>query len=54
MAHPEVTDGRGGKQIWRLAENVLNKQPWRVSMGLFSSLGIEQDNNPSLSKASIL
>jgi hypothetical protein len=47
-------DGRDGIQVWRLAENVLNKQSWRASKGLFFNLGIEQDNNPLLSKTRIL
>jgi hypothetical protein len=54
MSHPHVADGREGIQVWRLAENVLNKQSWRASKGFFFSLGIEQNKNPSLSKARIL
>jgi hypothetical protein len=28
MAHPRAVDGRDGLQQWRLAANILNKQPW--------------------------
>jgi hypothetical protein len=54
MSHPQVADGKDGTQEWRLTEIVLSKQSWKSSMGLFFSMGIEQDNNPSLSKGRIL
>jgi hypothetical protein len=30
MACPQVLDGGDGLQIWRVAENILNKQSWRA------------------------
>jgi hypothetical protein len=42
MAHPQVLDGGDGLQIWRVAANILNKQPltrdgppaWGLGVGL--------------------
>jgi hypothetical protein len=44
MVRPRVEDGRDGLQLWRLAANILNKQPrsndkgwspaWDLGMGL--------------------
>jgi hypothetical protein len=28
MAHPQVADGEEELQIWRVAGNILNNQPW--------------------------
>jgi hypothetical protein len=41
MARPQVADGGDGLQIWRVAANILNKQPtrggppaWGLGVGL--------------------
>jgi hypothetical protein len=48
MARPRVADGRDGLQHWRLAGNILNKQPRTNDKGWFSSLGVGRGaNNPS-------
>jgi hypothetical protein len=33
MARPQVADGGDGLQIWRVASNILNKQPRIVDKG---------------------
>jgi hypothetical protein len=39
---------RNGLQLWRLAMNILNKQPRTNDKGWLSSLGVERGvNNPS-------
>jgi hypothetical protein len=38
MARPQVADGGGGLQIWRVAVNILNKQPRTADKGWCSSL----------------
>jgi hypothetical protein len=40
MARPRVADGRDGLQHWRLAANILNKQPRTDDKGWSSSLGV--------------
>jgi len=51
VARPQVADGGEGLQIWRVATNVLNKQPRTADKGWFSSLGGEgRANNPSTLK----
>jgi hypothetical protein len=40
MAHPEVVDRGDGLQIWRLAENMLNKQSQTEDRGWPSSLEV--------------
>jgi hypothetical protein len=40
MARPRVVDGRDGLQYWRLAANILNKQPQTNDKGRSSSLGV--------------
>jgi hypothetical protein len=62
MARPPVADGRDGLQLWRLAANILNKQPQKNDKGWSSSLGLgvgltiprrkEQIHNEKLHKAS--
>jgi len=39
MVHPQVMDGRGELQIWRVAANILNNQSWTGDKGWSSSLG---------------
>jgi len=39
MARPQVVDGGDGLQIWRVAVNILNKQPQITDKGWSSSLG---------------
>jgi hypothetical protein len=39
MTRPPVADGRDGRQIWRVAENVLNKQSVTPNTGQSSSSG---------------
>jgi hypothetical protein len=47
MARTRVADGRDGLQFWRLAVNILNKQPRTNDKGLSSSLGVGCGaNNP--------
>jgi hypothetical protein len=46
MARPWVADGTASS--WRLAVNILNKQPWTNDKGWSSSLGVGRGaNNPS-------
>jgi hypothetical protein len=33
MAHPHNPDGGDGLQIWKIAENMLNKQLWTADKG---------------------
>jgi hypothetical protein len=40
MARPRVADGRDGLQIWRVAENILNKQSRTADKGWSCSLGV--------------
>jgi hypothetical protein len=40
MARPRVADGRDGLQHWRLAANVLNKQPRANDKGWSFCLGL--------------
>jgi hypothetical protein len=43
-ARPQVADGRVGLQHWRLAVNILNKQPRTNDKGWYSSLGVWANN----------
>jgi hypothetical protein len=55
MARPQVADGREGLQRWRLAANILNKQPRTNDKGWSSSLGVGRGtNNHSPYKTSLL
>jgi hypothetical protein len=45
MALPRVADGGDGLQIWRVADNILNKQSRTPDKGLSSSLGIGRRAN---------
>jgi hypothetical protein len=46
MVRPWVAD-RDGHQIWRVAANILNKQPRTADSGWSSSLGVGRGaNNP--------
>jgi hypothetical protein len=48
MARPRVADGRDGFQLWRLAANILTKQPRTNDKGWPSGLGVGRGaNNPS-------
>jgi hypothetical protein len=40
MARPRVADGGDGLQIWRVAENILNKQSRTAVKGWSSSLEV--------------
>jgi hypothetical protein len=45
---PRVADRRDGLKLWRLAANILNKQPRTNDKGWSSSLGVGRGaNNPS-------
>jgi hypothetical protein len=48
MARPQVADGGGGLQIWRVAANILNKQSRTAVKGWSSSLraGRGANNSP--------
>jgi hypothetical protein len=46
MARPQVTDGGDALQLWREAENILNKQS-RTAKGWSSSLGVGRGANNS-------
>jgi hypothetical protein len=48
MARPQVADGRDRLQLWRLAANILNKQPRTNDKGWSSSLGVGRGANNSL------
>jgi hypothetical protein len=49
MARPQVADGGYGFQTWRVAENILNKQPQTADKGWSSSSGVRRGaNNSSL------
>jgi hypothetical protein len=45
MARPRLADGRDGLQQWRVAANILNKQPRTNDKGWFSSLGVRRGCN---------
>jgi hypothetical protein len=47
MARPQVADGGDGLQVWRVAENILNKQSQTVDTGSSSSLGVGRGTNNS-------
>jgi hypothetical protein len=48
MARPRVADGSDGLQHWKLAANILNKQPRTNDKGSSSSLKAGRGaNNPS-------
>jgi hypothetical protein len=54
MARPQVADGEGC-QIWRVPENILNKQSRRAERGWSSSLGIGLGaNNPQRKTSNLL
>jgi hypothetical protein len=40
MVPPEVVDGGEGLQIWRVAANILNKQPQTSDRGWSSNVGV--------------
>jgi hypothetical protein len=46
---------RNGLQLWRVDENILNKQPWANDKGWSSTLGVGRGvNNSSLLKINLL
>jgi hypothetical protein len=45
MARPQVADGGGGLQIWRVDANILIKQSLTADKGWPSSLGIGRGAN---------
>jgi hypothetical protein len=47
MVCPWVLDGGNDLQIWKLAANSLNKQPWTADRGWSSSLGVGQGGSNS-------
>jgi hypothetical protein len=47
MARPWVANGRDGPQQWRLAANILNKQPRTNDKRWSSSLGVGRGANNS-------
>jgi hypothetical protein len=47
MARPQVADGGGDLQIWRVAVNILNKQSRTADKGWPSSLGVGWGANNS-------
>jgi len=40
MACPQVADGGYALQIWRVAENIMNKQSWAANKGWSSSMWV--------------
>jgi hypothetical protein len=38
--HPQVASRGEGLQLWRVAANTLNKQPWRAEKGWSSNLDV--------------
>jgi hypothetical protein len=47
MARPQVADGGDGRQIWRVAANILNKQSRTADREWSSSLWVRRGaNNP--------
>jgi hypothetical protein len=50
LASPQVADGGEGRQIWRVAGNIFNKQSQIADRGRSSSLGVGRvaNNPPSL------
>jgi hypothetical protein len=49
MAHPQVADGGDSLRIWRVAENILNKQSRTADGGWSSSFGVGRvASNPPL------
>jgi hypothetical protein len=47
MAHPQVADGVEGLQVWRKAENILNKKSRTEEKAWGSSLGVGRGVNSS-------
>jgi hypothetical protein len=41
MARTRVADRGNGLQLWRVAANTLNKQPWETEKGWYSGLGLD-------------
>jgi hypothetical protein len=56
MAPPRVADEGDGPQIWRVAENVLNKQSRTANKGVALQLGVGRvvSNSSPLKKNSLL
>jgi hypothetical protein len=53
MARPRIADRGDGLQIWRVAVNILNKQPRTADSGWSSSLGVGGGIKPYLIRLSI-
>jgi hypothetical protein len=47
MARPQVADGGDALQLWREAENILNKQSRTADKGWAFSLGVGRGANNS-------
>jgi len=45
MARPHAAGGGSGLQVWRVAENMLNKQQQTADMGWSSTLRVERGTN---------
>jgi hypothetical protein len=54
MARPQVAEGGDGLQIWRVAENILNKQSQTADKGWASSLGVGRGLTTHRKKISLL
>jgi hypothetical protein len=40
MTRPQVADGENGLEVWRVATDILNKEPWAAGKGWSSSLRV--------------
>jgi hypothetical protein len=47
MARPQVADGGDGRQVWRVAANILNKHSRAADKGWSSILGVGRGANNS-------
>jgi hypothetical protein len=46
MARPQVADGGDGLQIWRVAENILNKLSRKADLSVWGfAVGLTTHNN---------
>jgi hypothetical protein len=46
IAHPQITDGGDGLQVWRVAANILNKQPTRGGSPSRLDVGLAASSSP--------
>jgi hypothetical protein len=47
MARPQVADRGDGLQLWRVAANTFNKQPWTANKGWTTRLRVGRGTNTS-------